>query len=386
MPAGPGRTLSGPMTTGATVMDSLLADAASFDRLAPDGVAGARTRSRHAPWRRRLVLLAIVPLLGLAALKGYDAWRASLLYETSDDAFVDAHITQLGPQVSGPVKQILVKDNEEVAAGQLLVEIDPRDYENRLAQARAQLATSVAQRKQAEAQLELQKANIDQAAANLRATAADDVQARQDQARYAALSANVVTRQQVDHANAAATSTTAKVEAGKHAVLAATAQLAVTRAQLEAAKATVDQSQTQVENATLQLSYTKIEAPVAGRVTKRSVEVGNYAVVGQAMLSIVPKTVWVTANFKETQLADMKPGQRVDIHVDAFPQVRFEGHVDSFQTGTGAAFSVLPAENATGNYVKITQRVPVKIVFDGAQSELQRLAPGMSVEPKVGVR
>ena len=367
-------------------MDTLLADAASFDRLAPEDAADSQTRSRHAPWRRRLVLLAIVPLLGLAALKGHDAWRASLLYETSDDAFVDAHITQVGSQVSGPVKQILVQDNEEVAAGQLLIEIDPRDYENRLAQTRAQLASSVAQRKQVEAQLELQKANLNQSAANLRATASDDVQARQDQARYTALSANVVTRQQVDHANAAATSTAAKVEAGKHAVLAATAQLAVTRAQLEAAKAVVDQSQTQVENAALQLSYTKIRAPVAGRVTKRSAEVGNFAVLGQVMLSIVPRTVWVTANFKETQLADMKPGQKVEIHVDAFPKVRFEGHVDSFQNGTGSAFSVLPAENATGNYIKITQRVPVKIVFDADPSDLQRLAPGMSVNPKVEVR
>ena len=331
-------------------------------------------------------MLGLVPLLGYGAVKGYDYWRASLHYETSDDAFVDAHISQVGPRVSGSVAKILVHDNEEVVAGQVLVEIDPRDYETRLAQAKAQLATSAAQLKQAESQLELQRANIDQAAANLRATQADDVQARQDQARYAALSTNAVTRQSIDHANASAASSAAKVDAGTQAVLAAKAQLEVTRAQLEAAKATVDQSETQVENATLQLSYTEIKAPVAGRVTKRSAEVGNYATAGAVILSIVPEDVWVTANFKETQLADMKPGQKVDIHVDAFPRTRFEGHVDSFQTGTGSAFSVLPTENATGNYVKVTQRVPVKIVFDGDPSDLQRLAPGMSVEPKVEVR
>ena len=215
---------------------------------------------------------------------------------------------------------------------------------------------------------------------------ADDLQTKQDQARYAAVSPNAVTRQSVDHANAAAASSAAKVDAGKHAVLAAQAQLVAARAQLEAAQATVDQSEIQVENAELQLSYTKIKAPVAGRVTKRSAEVGNYVTPGQNMLSIVPEDVWVTANFKETQLADMRQGQKVDIHVDAFPRTRFAGHVDSFQTGTGSAFSVLPTENATGNYVKITQRLPVKIVFDGDPSELQRLAPGMSVEPKVEVR
>ena len=331
-------------------------------------------------------MLVILPLCGLGILKGYDIWRASLHYETTDDAFVDAHISQVGPQVSGPVTKIPVRDNEEVAAGQLLVEIDPRDYENRLAQARAQLATSVAQRRQAEAQLDLQTANIDQAAANLKAMEADDLQARQDQARYAALSSNAVTRQSVDHANASAASSAAKVEAGRQALLAARAQLAVTQAQFEAAKATVDQSQTQVDNAVLQLSYTKIKAPVAGRVTKRSAEVGNYVTPGQVMLSIVPEEVWVTANFKETQLADMKPGQKVDIYIDAFPKDPFEGHVDSFQTGTGSAFSVLPAENATGNYVKVVQRLPVKLVFDAEPSALRRLAPGMSVQPKVEVR
>ena len=215
---------------------------------------------------------------------------------------------------------------------------------------------------------------------------ADDLQTKQDQARYAAVSPNAVTRQSVDHANAAAASSAAKVDAGKHAVLAAQAQLVAARAQLEAAQATVDQSEIPGENARLQLSYTKIKAPVAGRVTKRSAEVGNYVTPGQNMLSIVPEDVWVTANFKETQLADMRQGQKVDIHVDAFPRTRFAGHVDSFQTGTGSAFSVLPTENATGNYVKITQRLPVKIVFDGDPSELQRLAPGMSVEPKVEVR
>ena len=367
-------------------MDSLVADAASFDRLAPHVVADVPTKSRRPLWRRRLVLAAILPVLGLGALKGYDTWRASLRYESSDDAFIDADITQVSPQVSGPVTKILVHDNEEVAAGQVLVEIDPRDYENRLAQAKAQLATSLAQRAQAESQLDLQKANIDQAAANLRATEADDAQARQDQARYAALSTNAVTRQSIDHANASAASSAAKVDGGKQALLAAKAQLAVTQSQLEAAKATVDQSETQVENGILQLAYTKIKAPVAGRVTKRSAEVGNYVTPGGVMLSLVPKEVWVTANFKETQLADMKPGQKVDIHVDALPQEHFKGHVDSFQTGTGSAFSVLPTENATGNYVKVTQRLPVKIVFDGEPSTTRRLAPGMSVEPKVEVR
>lgn len=366
--------------------DTILGDH-RFDRDEAGVEESANKRSaRRGRWRRVAIVAVLLPITGVGLYKGYVAWKDSQHYETTDDAFVDGHISQVAPRVSGQIVALRVRDNEEVAAGQTLVDIDPRDFDIRLAQAKAQRATSIAQLKQTQAQAELQKANIDQAAANLRAAEAESLQATQDQARYNSIVPKAVTRQEVDRANASARSNAAKVDAGRQALVAAKAQLEATKAQIEAAKASVDQSQTQVDNALLQLSYASVKAQVAGQVTKRSVEVGNYVSPGQAIMSIVPDEVWVTANFKETQLADMRVGQPVTIRVDAFPKHTFRGRVDSFQSGTGSAFSTLPAENATGNYVKVVQRVPIKILFDAGQKDLERLSPGMSVGPEVKVR
>jgi len=215
---------------------------------------------------------------------------------------------------------------------------------------------------------------------------ADVFQAQQDYDRYHALDPRAVTRQQIDNSTAALRSAKAKLEASQQAVSGAEAQVKAAHAQVLAVQANAAQAAANVDAAVLQLSYCTIKAPVAGTIGHRTVDVGNYVNPGQALFAIVQDNVWVTANFKETQLAAIHPGQPVLISVDAVPSVTFNGRVDSFQPGTGSSFSVLPAENATGNYVKIVQRLPVRITFDDPRVKDYRLYPGMSVEPEVKVR
>ncbi len=215
---------------------------------------------------------------------------------------------------------------------------------------------------------------------------ADLTQARQDYERFHRINPHAVTQQQIDQADAAFRSQTAKVAAAKQAVEGAKAQVAAAQAQVTAAKAVEQQALAGVSTAKLQLSYTTIVAPRAGRVTYRTVNVGDYIQPGQALFALVQDGPWVQAAFKETELAHMRPGQPVTISVDGVPGVTFHGRVDSFQSGTGSQFSALPAENATGNWVKVVQRVPVKIVFDDDSYQKYFLAPGMSVEASVKVR
>ncbi len=330
-------------------------------------------------WRRNLAFIVFGVLVIAAAVGGTLDWLNSRHYESTDDAFIDGYISQIAPQVSGKVIRLAVADNQQVAAGQLLVQIDPRDYQQRLEQAQAQLGNAAAQAEQARAQLGVQQASLGQAEANVTVSEAENLQAQQDFARYHAIDPRAITRQQLDTATAQANSSQARVEASRQAAAAARAQVEAAKAQVAAADAAVKEARANVDYAALQLSYTDVNAPQAGRVTKRTVDLGNYVSPGQAMLAVVPENVWVTANFKETQLADMRPGQAVDIWVDAYPGVKFHGRVDSFQRGTGSVFSSLPAENATGNYVKIVQRLPVKLIFDDPRVRNYELAPGMSV-------
>jgi membrane fusion protein, multidrug efflux system len=199
--------------------------------------------------------------------------------------------------------------------------------------------------------------------------------------RFQSVDPRAVTQQQRDDSDAQARSARARVEANRQAVAAARAQVASAEAQVSAAEAAMREAEAAVKDAELQLSYTRILAPVTGRVTNRSVEVGNYVNPGQTLLALVEPDMWVTANFKETQLSGIRPGQAVEIRVDAYPEPRLNGVVDSIQSGTGARFSALPAENATGNYVKITQRVPVKILIKDDRARDMPLAPGLSVVP-----
>ena len=322
--------------------------------------------------KKRLIIIALIVGL-IVIIGGICYWLYARNYETTDDAFIDGHVSQVSPQAGGRIQSLLIIDNQQVEAGQVLAEIDPRDYQERLSQAEAQHA-------QALAQLALQQANLGQAKANVEVAAADVYQADQDLKRYSSVNPEAITKQQFDNALSADRSARAKLDASRQAVDAASAQV-------DAAQANVLQTDVDISNAKLQLSYTKITAPIAGRITRRTVEVGNVVSPGMPLLAVVSNDLWVTANYKETQLDHMRIGQPVTIKVDAFPGQTFHAHVDSFQMGSGSAFSTLPAENATGNYIKVVQRIPVKIVFDDASQRDQfPLAPGMSVDPSVTVR
>jgi membrane fusion protein (multidrug efflux system) len=315
---------------------------------------------------RRILPWAIGGIV-LAALitGGVLYWLSARHYESTDDAFIDAHTAQVSSQISGRVKSILFEDNQKVSAGQLLIQIDPRDYDVKRNQSRASLGNANAQ---------------------VRVTDAELQQARQDLARYKGVDPRAITRQQVDSSTAQVRTSQARLDANRNAVNGAHAQVDAAAAQVAAAEASVREAQVNQDNAELQLSYAKITSPIDGRIAKRNVELGTYVTPGQPLFSVVPNDMWITANFKETQLADMKPGDPVDIRIDTYPKDTFHGKVDSFQTGTGSVFSSLPAENATGNYVKVVQRLPVKIVFDDNRIADLRLAPGLSVVPRVKVR
>jgi membrane fusion protein, multidrug efflux system len=328
---------------------------------------------------------AILIVLGLV-IGGTLYWLAARHFETTDDAFIDSYTTQMAPRVAGQVTKLLFADNQHISAGRTLLLIDPRDYQAKLDQAKAQQASAEATLTQSQAQVAVQQASVDQANANVRVEEADLLQAKQDYDRYQTIAAGAVSRQQIEAATATFHSAQAKLEANRQMVGGAQAQLHAAQAQVLASQASVQQAEANTRTAELQLSYCTIVAPVSGVVTHRTVSAGNYVNAGQALFALVQDDRWVTANYKETQLADIRPGEEVDLAIDAAPGVTFRGKVDSFQAGTGTAFSVLPAENATGNYVKIVQREPVKIVFDDPRVKDYPLAPGMSVTPSVRVR
>jgi membrane fusion protein (multidrug efflux system) len=335
---------------------------------------------------KRTAFIVLFLVLGGLAVAGVLTWLNARNYESTDDAFIDGHVSQVAPQIGGRVQALLVRDNQMVSAGQTLVTIDPRDMQVRVDQAVAQRAQAAAQLAQSRATLAIRRADLGQAEAQVKVGEADLFQATQDFARYRAINPHAVTRQQLDNADAAARGARAKLDANRQAVAGMQAQITAAAASVDAAQASLATADADLANARLQLSYTRIVAPTAGRVTRRTVELGNYISPGQALLAIVQPGLWVTANFKETQLTHMRPGQHVKIYVDAFPGAKLTGHVDSLQSGTGSVFSALPVENATGNYVKVVQRLPVKILFDGDEAASLPLAPGMSVVPTVTVR
>jgi membrane fusion protein (multidrug efflux system) len=421
-------------------------------------------------------IIGVVLLIGAVVAVRY--WLLSRHYEWTDDAFIEGHATQVSPKVPGYVKKIYITDNQQVRAGDLLVEIDPRDYEAKLAQARAALSAAIARSQASRASLALirvtagagveqasagvesarsgvaqahaaasaakghanqlsaavgtAEANVAQAQAQVVAAEAEAVRARADAVRYQALyKEDVVSRQELERTTAADVTAAAQLEAARKRVAAAEAQagealaaqgaaadqykqslsqitgteaqvgqavgklseaksapqqVAVKQSELETTAAEIEQAEAAVRPAELDLSYTKIYAPEDGRIARKSVELGAFLQPGQALFVLVPAEMWVLANFKETQLNRMRPGQPVEISLDTYPDKIFRGHVDSFQTGTGSRFSLLPPENATGNYVKIVQRLPVKIVFDEQPDPEHLIAPGMSVETAVKVR
>lgn len=334
--------------------------------------------------RRRLVL--ILTALVIAAIAAVVFWWVnSGTYESTDDAFIDARTVPVSAQISAAIVDVPVTDNQLVEAGAVLVRLDDRDYRVQVDQAKAQMSQAQASITNIEAQVAAQQARIEQAEKQTAQAQAALTFAKQEDDRYQRLvKTGAVTVEQAQQYTSNFLQAQASFAAAQRNESATRMQLPVLQAQRTQAEAQVEQARAALEQAETNLSRTTITAPDAGRVARLTAAKGAYAAVGQALIMFVPREVWVTANFKETQLRSVRPGDPVTIKIDAFPDRKFKGHVDSTQAGSGTAFSLLPAENATGNYVKIVQRVPVKIVFDEQPDVL--LGPGMSVVPTVKVR
>jgi len=393
--------------------------------------AAARTAQRKS--RLKKIAPIVIVVAALAALLW---WLHSRQYEDTDDAQIDGHISNIGSRVSGYIAGVHVEDNQEVKPGQPLVEIDPKDYQVALARAKADYAdsqsqaiaanynvpiTSIATTSQIEsakadvnnarAALSAAQKNLDAAKAKEQAAVANNVKAQNDVQRYKPLvERDVISKQLYDAAVAAAQSAAADVQSAHDNVIAAQEginqaearvvqaqanlrnastgprQVSVTQARASSAQSTAAKNLAELEQTQLNLQYTRITSPVRGIVGHRTAEVGQYVQPGQALMSLVDTdNIWVTANFKETQLKNMKAGQPVEIKVDATGQT-YRGKVLAIGGASGARFSLFPPENATGNYVKVVQRIPVRIVLDTDQNQDRLLRPGMSVEPKVKVR
>jgi len=338
-----------------------------------------------------LIIAGVVAVL--AIIGGLIYWLMHRGLESTDDAYTEGRAIAIAAKVSGYVLTLNIDDNTIVKAGDLMLKIDPRDYITARDQAQANLALAKAQLTSAQVDLDIARvrapANLDQAQAQLAQADANHQQAEQDYRRQSSVDQRATTQTNVDQATAQMKSAAATVKSAKAQVEIAS----LVRQNIESAEAMVKQREAQVEQAKanleqaeINLSYTELRAPQDGRITKRNVEKGTYLQAGQQILYVVTPDIWVTANFKENQLADMRPGQAVTIDVDSFPDLELHGHVDSVQEGSGARFSAFPAENATGNFVKIVRRVPVKIVIDSGLPNGQGLPLGISVEPTVRVR
>jgi len=353
-------------------------------------------------FKRKVGLAIAAGLIALGLVVGYPLYLHFISHESTDDAFINGRIVPVSPRVSGHVAKVYVDDNQHVAAGDLLLELDPRDFQahvdaDQAMVQNAQAAVDAARSHKAEVRVQVAVATaaLEQAQAEQIAAEAKYGQSAADLKRYRELAAsNTISPQQLDHAATAARMAAADRDAARSKVTTQRTRIEQAEAALTMAEDSVRQAlaqvaarKSQLEQSTLRLSYTRILATGDGYVTKKSVEPGTFVQVGQALMAVVSTQVWVTANFKETQLTHMQPGQPVVIAVDTFPGVTFHGRVESIQRGTGSRFSLLPPENATGNFVKVVQRIPVKIVFD-QPDELAGylLVPGMSVVPEVAVK
>lgn len=345
---------------------------------------------RKRPGKKPLIILAVVVVIML--IVGFWFWFTTRNIETTDDAFTEGDAVTIAPKASGYVVKLLVKDNQRVKKGDLLVEIDPSDNRAQREQANAQLGLAVAQLHQAQAQLALSRvqypAQRDQALADQAKAEANLLNAQADYRRQRGVDPRATSQRNIDSASAQLRSAQAQLQSAKAQVEVASQvalQIRQQETNVEARQQQVEQAKAQLSTADLNLSYTQVRAPYDGFVTKRNVQLGTLVQAGSSLFSLVSPEIWVTANFKESQLQHMNPGDKVEISVDAWPDMKLEGHVDSIQMGSGSRFSTFPSENATGNYVKIVQRVPVKIVIDKGLDPNHPLPLGLSVEPKVTV-
>jgi membrane fusion protein (multidrug efflux system) len=338
-------------------------------------------------YKRPAVIISISAFLIIVIIGGIAYWLHARHYVSTDDAYIDGHVTQISPQIPARALKLHITDNQFVHEGDLLIELDPTDYQVALEQANAQALAAQGRLAQAEAQIDAAKAAVSQANAEVEAAQVALHNTTSDLKRFQEVDERARSRQQLDNAVAAQKNAQAQLEQTKARKTSTEVNVTTAQAAVKAAEGELRTAQANVKRAEVNLGYCQIRAPCSGRVTQRTVEAGAYLQTGQAMFALVDPDVWVTANFKETQLKNMKPGQPVTIKVDAFGGTKFEGHVDSIQAGSGSRFSILPPENATGNFVKVVQRVPVKIIFNHGvnTNDEMLLSPGLSVTPKVKV-
>jgi membrane fusion protein (multidrug efflux system) len=354
----------------------------------PQGQAGQPpAKKKKNPFKNPVVVLIIIVVVVGLAVGGFFYWLHARQYVKTDDAFVDAHIVRLAPQISGQVSRVLVDDNQLVEPGQPIVEIDSSAAQNALNQAVSQKAQAQAQEAQAQANTGVSAAAYKQAQDQTAGLQAQADSAVRDADRYQNLATSnprAVAAQQVDEMVFKAQTALRQRDAQSRQAEGALAQNKAAKTQVKAAQAAIGAADAEIAQNQLTLSHAQVIAPVEGFITQKNVAPGNYVQPGQQLLAIVPKAMWVTANFKETQLKNMRVGQPVDMKIDACP-TKLTGKVVSIQRGSGEAFALLPAENATGNFVKVVQRVPVKLSFDDIPKDCP-IGPGLSVMPRVKVR
>ena len=349
----------------------------------------AETAKKSSPWVKIIGVIVIIA----AIAGGVYYYLSTENLESTDDAYTDGRALTISPQVSGYVVELLVNDNQRVKAGDVLVRIDPRPYLVARDQARAALVIAMAQKQSAELNAEIARKNFParllQAQGQLQQAQGQLFQAQTDYKRQHAVTREATTQQNVDQSTAQLTLAQGQVTAAQAMVdqaMPVQQNIGTADQQISQIDGQVKQAQAQLDQAELNLNYATIKAPQDGWITKRNVEMGNYLQVGASIFSIVTPEVWVTANFKESQLNRMRPGQKVTFEVDAYPNLKLDGHVDSVQLGSGSRFTAFPPENATGNFVKIVQRVPVKLIIDRGMDPATPLPLGLSVVPTVTLK
>ena len=350
-------------------------------------VAAASGKTGRGIVKRAVLAAALLAGVAFAGDFGYRYWTVGRFIESTDDAYVKADYTTVAPKVAGYISQVLVNDNDAVKAGQVLARIDDRDFQAALSQARADVKAAEAAITNIDAQISLQQSVIEQARATIDASQASLEFAVSDAARSARLITNGAgTQSRAEQTQSARDQAAAAVERDRAALVTAQNKVPVLQTQREQTVAQRDRAAAAAQQAELNLSYTDIAAAVDGTVGARSIRVGQYVTSGTQLMAVVPlHAVYVVANFKETQLTYISPGQSVEIKVDSFPDISIKGHVDSVSPASGLEFSLLPPDNATGNFTKIVQRIPVKIIIDDeALSGLLR--SGMSVEPEIDTK
>jgi membrane fusion protein (multidrug efflux system) len=341
---------------------------------------GAPVHDVHPPRRS----FAIGAILFMVAAIGLYFYLPGLWLVATDDAYVNAHVVSIVPKVAAYVSKLHVNDNSKVTRDDLLLELDPRDFAVAVDMANADLKSAQASIANIEAQIREQQAVVAESKSVVDGDQAVVDFAQQQLDRYKSLATSGSgTVERLQQAESDVGQRRATLQHDLAALDAARAHQSVLETQLMQARASTERQQAALAQAKLNLSYTTIRASDGGSVTNKTVEVGNYVQPGQVLFSVVPDELYITANFKETQLTDVRPGQRVAVRVDAFPSLRLRGRVDSIQRGTGSQFALLPPENATGNFVKVVQRVPVKITFDDPGEALRWISPGMSVEARI---